>query len=286
MFIFAAKKKPKRFSARRGRPTSRWRSNLFRVDRKKAYRGMLISLAICAVLVCGKFIYEGLCRSVFFRLTGVTVQGCGHLSKDSVVELCGVKNNENLLSMNIATITQNLTSNTWIDEAVVTRDWPNQLLIDIKERKPVAIANRGNEFHYLDKNGRTFAEVIPGDDIDFPVISWPQKVANNSTYDMILATAIDFLKLAGKGNSILPCQNISEIQITEEGEIVLFLLDNVFPIYLGTEDIKQTYSRLAKILKELYKNQEIAKVAFIRMDYMRNKALVSMTESGAHATRS
>ena len=246
----------------------------------------MISLVVCAVLVLGTFAYEGLCRSVFFRLTGITVQGCGQTDKDMVVGLSGVNIHANLLSIDIPAIISNLTSNAWIDEATVTRDWPNQLIIDIKEHKPIAIANLESGFHYLDKCGRTFAEVIPGSDIDFPVISWSQKMKDSSVHDIALATAIDFLKLASTGNSILPCQNISEIHITEEGEIVLFLLDSVFPIYLGTEDIKQTYWRLAKILKELYKNQEISKVAFIHMNYMPNKALVSMAESGAHGTRS
>ena len=246
----------------------------------------MISLALCAVLAAGQFVYNRLCQSVFFKLTSISVQGCEHLNKDTVIELSGITIHTNLLSMDTSSITNNLTANTWINEAMVTRDWPNQLIIDIKERKPIAITNRGDGFHYLDKNSITFSEVTPGDDIDFPIIAWPHKMSGSRTFDVALANAIDFLKQASKGNSILPCQNISEIQITAEGKIVLFLLDSIFPIYLGTEDIKRTYWRLAKILKELYKNQEISNVAFIRMNYMENKVLVSMAESGAPGARS
>ena len=65
----------------------------------------------------------------------------------------------------------------------------------------------------------------------------------------------------------------------------LYLLDQVFPIYLGREGMKDKYWRLAKILKGLYKSREIFHIDHIRMDYLQDKVLVSMTESGAN-TRS
>ena len=90
---------------------------------------------------------------------------------------------------------------------------------------------------------------------------------------------------AGRGNSYLPGQNISEIHVTEQGELVLYLLDQVFPIYLGREDMKDKYWRLVKILKGLYKRREIHCIDHIRMDYLQDKVLVSMSGSGAN-TRS
>ena len=90
-----------------------------------------------------------------------------------------------------------------------------------------------------------------------------------------LQTVFDLLKLANKNNPILPQQNISEIHLSEKGELILYLLDRPFPIYLGTEgNISTRYYRLVKVLRDLYKTREFSKVSYIGLDYQKDTILV------------
>jgi hypothetical protein len=85
----------------------------------------------------------------------------------------------------------------------------------------------------------------------------------------------ELLKLANRNNPILPEQSISEIHIAKKGELILYLLDRPFPIYLGKEGkISTRYYRLVKVLKDLYKTKEFSEVSYIRLDYQKDTILV------------
>jgi hypothetical protein len=60
--------------------------------------------------------------------------------------------------------------------------------------------------------------------------------------------------------------------------MILFLLDRAFPIHLGSEGkISTRYYRLVKVLRNLYKSREFSKIAYIRMDYLKDTILVGKT---------
>ena len=145
----------------------------------------------------------------------------------------------------------------------------------------MAIASLGEGLFYVDRHGVAFAQVLPPEEMDYPVISgldresWPKEVKGTS-----LADALDFLKYAGRGSTILPLQNVSEIHLQGEEELTLFLVDRPFAIHLGRGNIRTKYYRLAKVLYRLYKRKEFDNTAYIRMDYTPNKVLVGFSGAG------
>jgi len=157
--------------------------------------------------------------------------------------------------------------------------WPNRLLIHVKEKNPVALINRATGLFYLDSKGQIIATAGPAQELDFPVITgfenFPFNTARSAQIPEPLKNVLDLLKLANKNNPILPQQNISEIHIAEKGELVLYLLDRPFPIYLGNYGkISTRYYRLVKVLQDLYKTREFSEVSYIRLDYEKDTILV------------
>ena len=102
---------------------------------------------------------------------------------------------------------------------------------------------------------------------------------SKDTFESTLHEALLFLKYASRGDALLPKQNVSEVHVTDEGNIIVFLVDRPFPIYLGKGNIRTKYYRLAKVLHKLYKRHLFAETTYIRMDYAVNKVLVGKTES-------
>lgn len=259
------------------------------VSRKIWVRAVAICMACAALVLFCRLAYQGLCRSDFFRLTAITINGCHHLDKEEVLEQSGLDIQTNLLAMHSEEVQQRLMAHPWIDEATVSRNWPDEVSIRIRERQPAAMINLREGLCYLDNNFQVIAPVAPTDDIDFPVITGFEDLsaplAKETGRTAALSDALMLVNQAGRGNSYLPGQNISEIHVSGDGELVLYLLDQVFPIYLGREDMKDKYWRLVKILKGLYKRREIHCIDHIRMDYLQDKVLVSMSGSGAN-TRS
>ena len=229
-------------------------------------------------------IYQKLCSNNFFQITDMKIDGNRMASKVQITVLSKVDIHSNLLALDVPQVKSLLESHPWIDRAEITRNWPNQLLITVKEKKPVALLHRDTGLFYLDNKGHIIAAASSSQELDFAVITGLENFNFNPTHTTktpeILQNAMDLLKLASRNNSILPEQNISEIHITENGELLLFLLERAFPIYMGANgDISTRYYRLVKVLRDLYKTREFANVSYIRLDYQKDTILVGKAGS-------
>jgi cell division protein FtsQ len=234
------------------------------------------------VLLAGfmtKETYLKLCSSDFFQITAMKIAGNHMVSKEQITVLSKVDIHSNLLAININQVKSLLESHPWIAGTEITRDWPNRLVITVKEKKPVALLSRETGLFYLDNKGRTIAIANSTQELDFPVITGLKSFSFNTAYSDrtpdILQDAMGLLKLSARNNSILPEQNISEIHITENGSMILYLLEKAFPIHMGTDgDIKTRYYRLVKVLRNLYKTREFSNVSYIRLDYQKYTILL------------
>ena len=248
--------------------------------KKKLFIRIFIGLLL--LLFAGfttKEIYQMMCHSNFFQITTMRIDGNRMVCKEQITALSKVNIHSNLLAINTAQVKSLLESHPWIAWAEVTRDWPNRLMIRVKEKKPVALLNRNSGLFYLDNKGRIIAAASSSQELDFPVVTGLESYAFNSNHSSqapgILQEALGLLKLAARKNSILSEQNISEIHVTENGELLLYLLERAFPIYMGTKgSISTRYYRLVKVLRDLYKTREFTEVSYIRMDYQQDTILV------------
>jgi cell division protein FtsQ len=246
---------------------------------KPLIKVMALLVLLLALGFGAKHIYHRLCQCDFFQITAVKIDGNHMTSREQIGALSRVDIHSNLLAINVVQVQSLLESHPWIAKAEVIRDWPNRLLIQVKERNPVALLNRETGLFYLDSDGRIIAAANPAQELDFPVITglenFPFSTAGAAQIPQPLQLVVDLLKLANKNNPILPQQNISEIHIAEKGELILYLLDRPFPIYWGTGgEISTRYYRLVKVLRDLYKTREFSEVSYIRMDYQKDTILV------------
>jgi cell division protein FtsQ len=243
--------------------------------------GVLACVTGLAMVVGSYAGYKALCKWDFFMVTGVQIEGCGRISKNEFLELSGVDVFMNILALNAHEVEEKIGKHEWIEKVSVERQWPNQLIIKIQEKKPVALANIGGEYFYLDRSGRAFAKIVGNDDLDYPVVSgmdagdWQEgeKLA-------CLREALSFIGRAGhKQNTTLPQQNISEIHVEADGNMILFLASRPFPIYLGKGSISDQYGGLVKVLSRLYQEDKFVSISYIRMDYQPGKVLVGLAEA-------
>lgn len=230
-------------------------------------------LSTLAVLgVVGFVAYQGLSRSVFFQIEKVDVSGCRRTSPQEILSFSDLDVQTNLWSIRTGRIRKKLERQDWIARADVSRNWPNRLTIIIRERVPVAIMTVESNLHFVDRSGAVFAEVLPGDDHDFPLITragvgtGPGRTTGFDAGG--LRDALDFIDYAGNGTAALPRQNISEIHIAAGGDLVLFMADQAFPILLGKENLKTKYYRLSRVLSWLYRKDNYEATAFIDMNYL------------------
>ena len=264
-----------------GSNSSQFTGNL----RNRFFRGIVISLLVLiGAGFLARVVYRNLCHNDFFQITTMKIDGNRIVSKEQIRTLSKVDIHSNLLAINISQVRSLLESHPWIAGVDVNRDWPNRLVITVREKQPVALLNRESGLFYLDDRGQTIAAPGQYQDLDYPVITGLERYSFNpaetNRTPEILRDAMQLLKLASRNNSFLPEQNISEIHITEKGTMLLYLLERAFPIYMGSHgDISTRYYRLVKVLRDLYKTKEFASVSYIRLDYREDAILVGKEKS-------
>lgn len=277
---------------------------------KNRTRALLVPAGLLAFAASLVFAVQGPLVNVvsglnLFKIREITITGCRITTPSLIRELAGIRYQSSLVTLNPAHIEAIIRAHPRISAAEVKRDWPDVLVISIKEHVAEALilqeVSGSQKFFYLDKDGVVFAPVEPGQDMDFPVITGlevkggdgpgrPETVgvrddgSNAVAMQEMLREPLAFLKLIRQNNPNLPIQNLSEIHVDRDAGMTLYLADHPFPVYFGKGEVRTKYSRLKRVLEILYKDtaqgMTIADVAYIRMDYLENKVLVAHSGSG------
>ena len=260
--------------------------------KEKNFRKPFIQAVFAGLfLVCGYLFVVGPLQMLYgnwsyFRINEIEINGCLMTTPNSLRKFADISYEMNMLTIDPEAMEKRLLSHPWIDRAEIRRIWPDRLAISIREYRPNALIVQAEEegFNYLDRNGRIFAAVTSGQDLDFPVITGLDAFNTREEKERLLAEATSFLRLAERNNPNLPAQNISEIHFNRAGELILYLVDQPFPIYFGKGDIKRKYYQLRKVLEVLYRKHKgksiIGDVAYIRMDYQDDKVIVIRSSTG------
>ena len=254
---------------------------IWKLKRISRSTGLLIALA-GALLAAGWLSYQGLIQTGIFRLTDIRIYGARVATERQIMDLSGLQQGTSLLRFRPQTVARAITAHPWVERAEVKLLWPSGVSITVYEQQPLALVNleRDTEsrLRYLNREGVIFADIGPDQDIDFPVITGLQPERDYQS-DRLLSGSLGeaahaFLLLAAKGNAILPVQAVSEVHLDEHQGIVVYLVDQPFPIKFGRERMQTKYFRLVRVLEQLYTKKLIDAVKEIDMDYADDKVLV------------
>ena len=229
------------------------------------------------------FSFQMFAESDIFRIAVVEVQGNSMVSEQQVLEKAGLTRGTSMLGLDIPKIEKNIKGLPWVDEVEIKRHWPSNVMVVVSEYSPLALINlAGDEkkhLYYVDRYGHVFAQTKSSTDLDFPVLSG-QRLQDHLhemqiKKDSIAGKGLEFLKLAANNNRVLPLQAVSEVQVSDEKGLIVYLVDYPFPIYLGHEKIRERYNLLVRVLAQLYRKDKVKEVKEIRMDYAEDKIMVA-----------
>ncbi|MCI5209993.1 MAG: FtsQ-type POTRA domain-containing protein [Candidatus Electrothrix sp. ATG2] len=251
---------------------------------KQVLLGVLLVTLFVVALHWGKRVLE---RSGTFAVHRVTVHGNRMSNEVQIRTLADIKQGAQLFSVTTEEIEERICQHPWIDQVEVGRVWPNTLTIQVHEHRPLAMINVEGEqgLYYLGHDGTVFSQVAPLQDIDYPVITGLASLDGKGDIpgfdlgeDAGTASGFAFLRVAARGNPILPLQSLSEIHINREKGIIIYLVEHPFPIYLGYGNVERRYYQLVKLLELLYRRKKIEGIKEIRMDYHEGRILVARSE--------
>ena len=258
--------------------------------RKLLLAGMLLGAVVLFVQTDGMQNIQRYLQGLdYFRLTSIEVSGAVNSSANQVRSASGITVSTSQFAVDEERVISAIKAgNDWVKGVKISRFWPDRLVLKVTEYEPRALVARTDNgqasLFYLDRNGEPFIRVQNPMDLDFPVITGLEAEQDLDVFQEKLHQSFAFLKLVERNDPNLPAQSVSEIHMDPEEGLVLHLVEYPFPIFLGKDDIRKKYVRLRKILAVLYKprkmGMDINRVAYIRMNYLKDKALVGYSESG------
>jgi cell division protein FtsQ len=115
---------------------------------------VLLGLLAIVALAFGLLLYN----SALFKVNSVSVTGAQTLNTATIVELANA-HGENIFTLDTTEIERRLQANPYIQEAVVSRDWPGGLDIVVIERVPIALWQVGSHSFLVDAEGFVMGEL-------------------------------------------------------------------------------------------------------------------------------
>ncbi len=203
--------------------------------------GAVVLLVLVVGLIAGANAWK-----TSLKLRHIEVRGNRLVGANEIMQLAQVQPGALISTADLTTIRQNVMSHHYVKDALVERDMPGTLRITVTERSPIAIVNRPDPV-YLDADGVILPRTVARTLIDLPVISGipsttPLTLGARLTSEDVqqslqILTALKFM-------SSELYHNVSEIQVRNGGDIVLYSADNSVPIIFGQGDIAPKLARL------------------------------------------
>lgn len=219
------------------------REKVTRADREESKRFastvstglLLVGIIVGLVAVANKWMKrEGLER---IRLVGRVI-----LDSAEIVDRAGIPDSVTLRKLDLKAIEERLRTHPFISEASVYRGENGTLVMEIRERAPVAVTFLGSTPVYLDSIGTALPYRFSSAAFDVPII---EGIAADGAIDSLKALEAIGVARGMRGYDESLYREISEIRRGANGEYTLVMADNAVPIRAGVAD--EVVSRLGKL---------------------------------------
>ena len=234
--------------------------------------GRVILLTGAIVLVTATLLagYDQLLRSPLLHVRETVVKGCKELTEKDILSLAAVRSPSNLLTINRDAIAGRIRGNPWVQEVFVGREFPDRLVIWVRERKAVALIDKGNGLYLVDGGGAPFKRLETGEESDLPVLTGfiREGIVNEELVKKSLVLLGD-IKGMKDGPEI---GMVSEIHGNETFGLSLFT-DASLCLQLGFDGYENKLKRLTPVMADL--DRKNMKTGFLLID-LNNPAKINV----------
>jgi len=219
------------------------RDKVSRVDREESRKfastvstGLLVvGVIVALVAMANKWMKKEELERI--RLVGRVI-----LDSTEIVERAAIPDSATLRKLDLKAIEERLRSHPFISEASVYRGENGTLVMEIRERAPVAVTFIGSTPVYLDSIGMTLPYRFSSAAFDVPIVDGV--VADGAVDSLEALEAVGVVRGVREFDETL-YREISEIRREPDGEYVLVTTDGAIPVRVGMAD--EVVSRLGKL---------------------------------------
>jgi len=210
--------------------------------------GLLVSIA----LLCFLFIYaySYALSTPYFEIRETAVRGLKELTEKDILTLASVPPRQNLLAVNTDSLVKKISANPWVKNIYVGRELPGRLVLEVRERIPVAMVKQASNFYLMDNEGFVFKKVGKSDEVDLPILTGAGSMKKEKS--KLLLSALDLLKTISTSGRYSYLGAVSEVNVDDEFGISL-LTDAGLYLKMGMDDYENKLQQLDVVMIDLEK---------------------------------
>jgi cell division protein FtsQ len=209
-----------------------------------------LTLSILLVTVLLIFAYSHTLSTAYFGIRETQVRGCKELTEKDILQLAALKPAQNLLAVNADAIRDRIRKNPWIRDVYVGRELPERLVIEVRERTPVALLKKEDGFYLMDADGLAFKRLESGDESDLPALTGCYREGRLNGH--LLAKSLELLRYLSASKEFVSVKAIAEVHGDEVLGFSIFT-DSGLCLRLGFDHFENKINRLTPVIADLEK---------------------------------
>jgi cell division protein FtsQ len=237
-------------------------------SRKWLWRAALIALAIgISTGVSVYFVHRYLVHDPKFvlahdRRDALTIDGLHYGSRAKVQRIFAQDADHSVFSVPLDERRRRLLAIDWVQDAAVSRIWPDRLAVRIQERKPVAFVEVESTVMLIDGQGMLL-EPPPQAQFTFPVLSGVHAEDSPERRMDAVRALLDVEEALGAS-----MKDVSEVNAADPSNIriVVQMDGRVLELILGEDNLGSRYRNFLKHYPEIRKRSPEVRVFDLRLD--------------------
>jgi len=220
-------------------------------------------LVVCAALVVA--VWRQMGHADYFRLRCVDVQAGDHVDKAELQSFVATRVGQNIFTVDMRHLAQRLRAYPWIKTAVIRRELPNTLRVEIVERRAASLLLL-EQSYLVDEDGFVFKHCERGDPQDLPrLVGFSAEAFNHGGEPAEreakrIAEGVRLMRLCQRLNA-LPENDISEVRYDVVAGYSLITAETGMVVRVGEGDYERKLKSLARLSQSL--RERLAQVKMV-----------------------
>jgi len=240
-----------------------------RRKKKRPIRSALVYILIISGLSAAAFSYKAINSYMqhsitSFKLNDIEVTGNRILSKEDVLNMCGLEEGEELIDIKPVEVVNRLTPSPYIKTASAVRSLPSRLRIVIEERKPRAFVH-GKGLNIIDNEGVLLPVPSTNRRWDLPFISGKHRSLGelgNRTPSGKVLKAIEILNYLAFLESPLE-DLVAEIKMGSRNQVQLRLTQGGARVFLNEKQYQENLFVLSEYINNYLDWESLDKIDYL-----------------------
>lgn len=199
---------------------------------------------------------------------GVKVEGNRYASTDRILLTFATDMNKSVFSVPLAERRRRLLAIDWIEDATVLRIWPNQLIVKVRERHPVAFVKLplgvSGQFRYMLIDSKGVLLGVPREKFDFPVLTGVTEDQKEEDRRVRVLSMQQLLKELGPGAA----GEVSEVNANtpQDMRVSARIGGRNVELWLGDRNYLARFQNFSNHFDEILRQSDKASVFDLRLD--------------------